>query len=342
MDSRITKSRLARVISYDWLKIIIMIAAIAFVWALAFTMGAPRISAGQKFDFYVFDCDFAKSKSEGEIIVEADKNGVFSYDVLDFGYRQFTEDYFTTIISGATSVSEGDVLIISDFESDIKNNTSRFRNFVDGYGNFVGDYSDLCERAKNYCLTNGFIAEGEGDTYVLNETAIEAYFKKRMKNDPRFRTQEKIEVGVKNEIIRIKSVWNNALILQNIISEHPEAFVTYRRYGQSLAAAKTDSEKQTYQGYYDKTKDKLCGVDLGKLSGGKKQITELFSKATYSEPDENGKQEMVSTNADGIVMCFFDYGNAQLDLQYESISFVNYIFKTYSNFYSSSLSGLIA
>lgn len=340
MDSRVTKSRLARVISYDWLKIIIMIAAIAFVWALAFTIGAPRISAGQQFDFYVFDCDFAKSKGESEILADAEKEGVFSYDVLDFGYRQFTEDYFSTIMSAATAISEGDVLIISDFESDIKNNASRFRSFVDGYGAYVGDYADLCERAKKYCLTNNLIT-AEGDVYSLNETAIAAYFKKRMKNDPRFRTQEKIEAGIENEIIRIKSVWNNALILQNIISEHPEAFVTYRRYGQSLAAA-GDDEKQSYQELYDKFTDKLLGVNLGKLSGGAKEITELFSKATYSEPNENGEQEMISSNADGIVMCLFDYGSAQLDLQYESIAFVNYIFKTYSGFYPSSISGLIA
>lgn len=342
MDSRITKSRLARVIAYDWLKILIMIAAIVFVWALAFTMGAPRISAGQKFDFYVFDCDFSKSKSEGEIIADASKKGVFSYDVLDFGYRQFTEDYFGTIISGATSISEGDVLIISDFESDIKNNTSRFRSFVDSYGNFTGDYAELCERAKKYCLTNNLVLAGEGDSYTLNESAVEAYFKKRMQNDPRYRTQEKIAEGVKDEIARIKSVWNNALILQNIISAHPEAFVTYHRYAQCVSAAQNDSEKQTYQEYYDQSKDKLCGVNLGKLSGGEKQITELFSKATYSEPDENGKQEMLSTNADGIIMCLFDYGSAQLDLQYESISFVNYIFETYSNFYPSAVNGLIA
>lgn len=341
MDSRVTKSRLARVISYDWLKIIIMIAAIAFVWALAFTIGAPRITAGQKFDFFVYDCDFSKAKSESDIIDDAKKEGVFSYDVLDFGYREFTEEYFGTIMSAITSVSEGDVLIISDFASDIESNSSKLRSFIDSYGNCVGDYASLCDRAINqYCLMNNLVTAGENGTYSLNESAIEAYFKNRMKNDPRFRTQEKIDEGVKNEIARIKSVWNNALILKNIISEHPEAFVTYRRFGQSLAGAQSDSEKQSYQDYYDSCEDKLYGVNLGKLTGGDKKIEEVFCKTTY-KTDENGNQDVDTIGADGIVMCIFDYGEEQLDLQYETLSFVNYIFKTYSDFYPSEVSGLI-
>ncbi len=338
MDNRITKSRLSRVLSYDWLKILIMMVAIIFVWSLAYTVGAPRISEGQKFELYVYDCDFSKNTSESKILYDAQNAGVFSYDVLDFDSRQFTEDYFGTIMQAATSVNEGDVMVLSDFETDIESNSSVFRSFADTYYHILSDYGELCADAKNYCLKNLFVQENNGE-YSLNESSIEKYFYKRMQKDPRFRTDEKKAAGVKYEIERIKNVWNNALVLEDVLKNHSEVFVSYKRYVQALAAASSDEEKQEYQKYVDSGKEKLCAIDLGKLSGGEKNITELFSHSVYKE-DENGELQLDSAGADGIVMCVFDYGD-QPDLKYESIAFVNYIFKTYSDFCSDNVSGLI-
>lgn len=343
MDNRITKSRLARVLSYDWLKIILIMAAIVFVWALAYTIGAPRISVGQQFDLFVYNCDFTEVTDEGTLLNDAKKSGAFSYDVLEMGSREFTEEYFSTIMSAATSVYEGDVMIMSDFEDDIKNNCSKFRSFTDNYGAIVADYSVLVKNAKDYCLINEFVVKGKNGEYSLNKSAIEVYFKNRMKKDARFRTDEKKAEGVKSEIERIKAVWNNALILENIIENHSDVFVTYRRYGQSLAAASSDQEKKTYQEYYDKCSERLCGVNLGKLTGGEKDIKDLYCKTVYSENvSEGGTPEIESYSADGIVMFVFDYTNEQPDLQYETLGFVNYIFKTYSNFCSGGVQGLIA
>lgn len=49
MDARITKQRLANMLSYDWLKIIGAIALAAVVFCVFFMMIATRATAGQTF-----------------------------------------------------------------------------------------------------------------------------------------------------------------------------------------------------------------------------------------------------------------------------------------------------
>lgn len=329
MDSRITKSRLNRVLSYDWLKIIALIVAIIFAWSLAFTMGAPRISVGQKFDLFVYDCDFTKSISENEMLSDAKNKNVFSYDVLDYGSRQFTEDYFGTIMTAVTSTGEGDIMVLSNFESDIENNKSKFRSLIDNYYCFY-DFEKLVEDAENYCIKNRFVTKN-GEKYVLGENAVALYFKSRMAKDPRFKTDEKIQEGIKNEIERVKSVWNNAQLLKDVLKNHPEIFVKYTRYTQTVNAVESDRDKQRYQELLDKETEKYYALDLGKLTGGEKDVTKAFVKTVY-EQKEDGSYEIVSSSTDGIVMCAFDYLMMQPDLQFESVAFINYVIKTYSDF----------
>ena len=49
MDAKITKTRLSRLLSYDWLKIVGVIAGVILVWSLIFTMTATRITPAQQF-----------------------------------------------------------------------------------------------------------------------------------------------------------------------------------------------------------------------------------------------------------------------------------------------------
>ena len=54
MDNKFTKKRIQNMLSYDWIKMLIMVLAIVLVWSLAFTIGAPRATAGQVFCFYYY------------------------------------------------------------------------------------------------------------------------------------------------------------------------------------------------------------------------------------------------------------------------------------------------
>lgn len=308
-------------LAYDWFKIVIIIAAIAVAWSLAYSVGAPRASVGQTFGLFVYE-DFYAADSVA-LLNEMQKSGALSYDVLDLGTRSLTEQYYATIMSAVTSVNEGDIMLISDFAEDAKNNKSHYRSFVDVYGEIVYDYDSLVSDAKIYCLSNGLVVEKNG-AYSLDNEAISAYFYKRMEKDPRFRNDEKRAAGVIKETARIKSVWNNAVSLEKCLSEHPELKRTYTRFAQSYAATPED-----YEEYFKKQTEKNYGLNLGALTGGKKQIMDLYKKTTYGE-----NNEILGETANEIILCVFNYKVKQPDLQYETLGFVNYIIDNYSDFNS--------
>ena len=70
-------------------------------------------------------------------------------------------------------------------------------------------------------LLNGLVYEKEG-AYCLNENKIAELFATRMVKDPRFRdkTGEKYAKGVQDEIARIKTLWNNAIILEDCLKKN--------------------------------------------------------------------------------------------------------------------------
>lgn len=327
MDNRITKTRLGNLLSYDWLKIIAIIIAIALVWSLAFTTGAPRASVGQTFGLFTYAPDFEKAKDEGTLLSEAKADGAFSYDILDFNVRSMQKDYYATIMTAANSVQEGDIFVTSDFAETQEKNQSPFRSFVDGYGSVVYDLDALVSDAKSYALSNG-IVQKDGE-YTVDDAVVASKFAERMKKDPRFRNtqSQKYADGLKSEKERMISVWNNAVILENVLKNHPELRVNYRMFDQTINAIdEADREKSDYYKYWQEETEKTYAINLGKLTGGKEGITSLYSRQIEVE----GEDPVVS--ADGVVLCVFNYKEFQPDLQYETLGYINYMIKKYSDF----------
>ncbi len=335
MDNRITGTRLKNLLLYDWFKIVLIVVAIVLVWALAFTTGAPRASTGQTFGLLVYN-DFNCAKSEGELLVAAKEKGAFSYDVLNLTSRSMDEQYYATLLSVANSVQEGDVIITSNFKEDCDKNESPYRTLIDSYGAVMYDYETLINSAKSYCLDLRAVSENNGE-YTLNEDVITQYFQQRMSGDPRFRNRdsEKYAQGIQNEIMRFKQIWNNAVKLEQCLKNHPELCEKYVKYSQMVAALseeeKADSE---YVKLLEGESEKIYGLNLGKLSGGKNNITDLYSVTSGSD------ETIVS--AEGIIICVFDYEAYQYDLQYETLGFVNYLIEEYSNFFDGITADLIA
>jgi len=336
MDNKITKSRLSNLLSYDWLKIIALIVAVAVVWSLAFTIGAPRASVGQTFGLFTYTYDFASAIGEGELLADARKNGAFSYDVLDFNTRRLDNEYYSTIMSAADSVQEGDIFITSDLQSAIEKNESPFRSFIDGYFSKVYDLESLISDAKKYATENGIVfSDGK---YSVDEKRVGEVFADRMKNDPRFRNKnsQKYADGLKNETERIKAVWNNACKLEAVIVNHPEILVSYRPFTQRLNTI--DEEKRAddnYYKYWQEAEEKPYAINLGKLKGGSVNVTDIYS---YDIEKDNGEVEL---SADGVVLCVFNYKSAQPHLQYETLGYINYMIGLCSDYMNVMPSSLV-
>lgn len=335
MDNRITGKRLANVLSYDWFKILIIVVAAVFLWSLAFTMGAPRASVGQTFGLFVYS-DFQCAKSESEVLSDARDKGTFSYDVLDFNTRSLTEQYYGTIMAAATSVQEGDVIVLSDFTDGDKKNSSVFRAFVDSYG-LAYDIDELISDAEKYCLDYRAVAMTDGK-YTVDSAAVKQIFADRMKKDPRFRDKnsQKYADGVLQEVARIKKVWNDAQKLKQVLEAHPELKANYRRFEQTLANMdENNSDRADYLEYYENHAERAYGINLGKLTGGKTPITDLYARVLSGEGDEK------IITAEGIILCVFDYESYQPHLQYETVAFINYIIESYSDFFDRDFVNLI-
>ena len=320
-------------LSYDWLKMVIIVAAIVFVWVLAFTIGAPRATTGQTFGvFYFHGGKFKYSTDPTTLGENMKKEGVFSYDILDFDVREISESYAEILLT-STAVQEGDVMITVDSLASIEAFNSPFRTLIDGYGEVFYDYNDLIREAKEYCLKNAFVYKS-GDVYLLDEQKIQEYFAERMDGDPRFRdtNSQRYKDGIKSEIERIKAVWDNAIMLEDCLNNHPEIKYNYVRYTQTVAA-KPDEEGEKLLA---KQTEKLYGINLGKLTGGEAIITSDFY---YNITDKDNN--VIGSSADGIVLCVYDYYGYQPHLQFETLSFVNAMISKYSNFLNTSLPQLI-
>ena len=324
MDSRITKKRLQVTLSYDWVKMLAIIALFCFAWVLAYTVGAPRASVGQTFGLFVYK-DFACAKTPYELLATMQKDGVFSYDILDYNSRELDSETYATVISTVVHASEGDAMIISDFADHVEKNTSKMRDFVDGYGTILFDFESIIEKAKTYCTGNHFVYQSTDGKYLVDEGAICKYFASRMKKDPRFRdkTSEKYKQGERDEIARIKAIWNNALTLEYYLNTHPELGVKYHRFSQYVAKKPEDKEAKAV---YESESEKIWAINLGALAGGKSKITDLYAR---NITDENGNVTEITAN--GITICLFNYLD-QPDHAYEGIQLINYLIKEYSNF----------
>lgn len=323
MDNKITKRRLANTLAYDWVKILVVIVLIVFVWSLAYTIGAPRASTGQTFSIYTYG-GFSSSKTPNDLADELKEEGVFSYDVLTFSNRELTSEYYSQIMMSVISIQELDVMITEDSALSQENNSSSFRDLIDGYGDIIYTVDGLISDAKRYCLDNAFVSAVNGG-YELNSDVIRDYFDRRMDGDPRFRdpsSQRYLDCR-EEEVLRVQNVWNNAVRLEQCLQNHPELRHNYTRFTQAVALDPETYGGEEYQGQEELT----YGINLGALTGGSKSITELYA---ISLLDDSG--ELIGVTADGIIISVFNFRDYQIDLQYESLSFINYFIKNYSNF----------
>ena len=73
-------------------------------------------------------------------------------------------------------------------------------------------------------------------------------------------------------------------------------------------------------------KELTYAINLGKLTGGANNITDLYARTITPEDGEP------YLSADGVALCVFDYAAFQPHLQYETLGYIVYMAETYSNF----------
>ena len=330
MDAKITKLRLSRMLSYDWLKIVGTAAAAIIVWVLIFTMTATRITPAQTFTVANYMGNNSLSDGFRKAFNGAHKDKIFSGEVLEFSTVDLTStgEYASQVLEARVATEEGDVMFVSQLpnpdtaytvevegENGEKVEETQYRHtyletFLAGYRWQLHDLSlesedgffKQMERYLNQYYTNGYTDENS-----LNKQKVEEDFLARIKRtkDKRYKKQAEIQKGIDEAIDRMQK-YQKALV----------AFYQYLEDG-VVALTKTnyvasEEERFSFEGTYSIN---LCpNTDtMGKLS-------EIVSYPMLYTT-ETGEEE-ITVSAENMNVCLFNMNGKEEEFRYEALLYV--------------------
>ena len=329
MDAKITKTRISRMLSYDWLKIVIASVAAIVVWSLVFTMSATRITPAQQFTVFNYVGNVGFSATDfNNLYSKAFNDGIFSYEVIELTQNDLAtnKEYAGTLMEARTAVEEGDVIFVADIDNPDtaqKDENGEIigyeRTYVEsllwGYRAYLYELNPEKEGSFFYQMEeylDGFYTEGWENEESLNQDKVKAEFRKRVKKDKRFKTEKQLLQGEKDDIARIEK-YRDALA--QFYAWLDEGIISFTN------TALVDGE-YTVEGMYTVN---LC-PDESKMGGLKKYVAyyeEVVEDADV-ETGEEGKTHYVQT-AKNMSVGFFRFKGVEEGFQYESLLFVNYV-----------------
>jgi hypothetical protein len=220
MDAKITKQRLSRMLSYDWVKIIGVIVAICIVWSLVFTMTATRITTTQQFKVYNYAGNRSFSNDFIDLYNRAfDKE--FSYEIIEIGQEELNKE-LNTVLEARFSVGEGDLMFLAHAPNKEDSYTvgegeeaqTYYRNYTETFAYsrirflYSLDGEDGYFKGIEKYLSKYFFDENGNEDWEngeLNEEKAKADFRARVKKDKRFKTEAQLLQGEKDDIARLNS-----------------------------------------------------------------------------------------------------------------------------------------
>ena len=218
MDAKITKSRLANLLSYDWLKIIAAILAVVFLLIVFFTTIKTRAREEQIYTVYAYSTTDSVSNEDpdmkllngddgGTFAEDALESGAFSYDILNVEYENLGSDsYSETIFTARRMAGQGTVLFVSDYISPDKDPeevelvSSLDLLFLDATEGFALDTEQYLADCEAYLVR--FFGE-DWRSGALDEEEAEACFLARNEKDNRYHLASQKAQGIEDEKQRL-------------------------------------------------------------------------------------------------------------------------------------------
>ena len=321
MDAKITKQRLARMLSYDWIKILAVAIGGIFFWAMIFTTTATRIQPSQNFYIYNYKTNRMLSDKFHSHLENSFENGLFSYEVLEtnVGDLVAAAEYTSTVLDARMSTSEGDLMFIPNIpDADYANyQPEDGREAYTCVETFVASYCSVLYELDG---ENGYFTQmqaflnsyygGDYKTGTLDEAKVKADFRARVKKnkDKRFKREAQIVEGEQAEIQRIEK-YKTAFEQFNAYLD--AGIVTFTNVTMNI------SEDIQVQGNYAIN---LC-PDEEKLP----YLKEYVSYITEKE-NQDGTKAKVYTAQDMHVI-LFKFRDEEPTFQYEAVLYLNDLIK---------------
>ncbi|MBR2023553.1 MAG: hypothetical protein IJ996_03455 [Clostridia bacterium] len=323
MDAKITKQRIGRMLSYDWIKIVAVIAAVILGWSLVFTTTATRIQPWQEFTVFSYSSnvpldDGYYTRQQGIL-----QDGVFSYETIEtHTYDLSTQkDMAHTMLQTRLSTNEGDVLFLPnapDATNPVEKDeqTTYPRTYVQAMlSSYPSNFFDIEKYLQGMDEYLDEYYGGDHTTGTLDEDKVKQAFLDRVKanKDKRFKTEKQKQAGALDEVERIRKyktaydeftgfLQDGIVTLETVTAVNPDGTVIKNE----------TTDEPALEGKFALN---LCPdvTTMGKLSNW------------YSYVDETvEKPAMTSKN---MCVMFFDMYDVDDSYEYESLVYVTYIIK---------------
>ena len=340
MDAKITKLRLSRMLSYDWLKIVGAAAGAILIWSLIFTMTATRITSAQTFTAcnYVGNNTFTNAFSKN---FYGAQNGVFTGEVIELGVVDLTTagDMASQVLQARVATEEGDVMFVStqpdkstsytetvidpvtgeavlDPETNKPLKETKYKNtylesFLMGYRYQLHELSMDNENGyfqKMQAYLNRYFTDWENSD-SLNEERVEEHFRLRIKKtkDKRYKKAADIQRGIDEAIARMHK-YREALISFYAYLEDGTVTLTKTTY------TAEDENGYSFEGTYSIN---LCPTE---------KMSKLSNFVSYSTTyiDENDKEQQ-TVSAKDMQVCLFNMNGKEEEFCYEGLIYITHL-----------------
>ncbi len=313
MDAKITKARLGNYLSYDWIKILVILAVAIGVLCVFFTTISTKPRDDQEFELYCYTGLSAGTDSSrfDRVLEEGDP---FSYDILVTTFESFDtfDTYSSTAYAARRAAGQGEAMFVSSedyIEKDadgVEHEKNRLVDFLRECTSEEGleteHINPLYDLPTYMNDCEAYLARVFGANWRTNdvpdEGAVEEIFTARNGGDKRFRSAAKREEGISLERARLIRLRSDYLVVSDLIARGIYSYTTY-----------TSEIGKTYT------------VAL-KIDG----LARLNNFVFYLKTDE---EENTVRVADGINFVIFKNYQTPDDLRFESISLLRWLYEEY-------------
>lgn len=302
MDARVTKQRLSNMLSYDWIKIIVVIAVAVTALTVFFTMVRTRPNENQIFAAYGYT-DLNEG-SEAPSFAESLSKGVFSYDVLEVESETFSTGgyYGDTTYTARRAAHQGTVMFTttrSTQNEQFPEETYLIRSMMVGMALDLNVYLTDCE---NYLIR--FFGEN-WQSGPLKTSEAEKCFLNRNGKDKRYRSAEKRAEGIEDEAARLEKLRTDFLFLQECLNDGRLFLVNVSVNDEEHAYAFGLGNLKTLADLYYYTVESESGTS---------RETEEICLYLFRNDEDEGRDASKVVN----------------DLRYEPVSFLRYLVENYN------------
>lgn len=215
MDAKITKERLGRLLSYDWIKIVALMLGIILFWSLLFSTTATRITTAQEFSVWNHYANGTFSSKFSDFYGNSIKNKVYSHEVLEVVTNDLVAagDTYMDVLQGNLSIQQADVMFVPNIgdenykttaeDSSVSYTYSYIESFMVNYGHTIYELNAYFAECESFL--KGYYSDYT-NAETLNTEKVEADFRARIKanKDKRYKKEEQIIAGVKGDLERVE------------------------------------------------------------------------------------------------------------------------------------------